>query len=74
MSTPRFNPGSRIGNHSIRKFLGNGPLGERYEVFYGSTNHLHCLTVPPEGVADPGYAAYLKMAATRRSAAISPSA
>jgi len=63
MSTPRFNPGSRVGNHSIRKFLGNGPLGERYEVFYGSTNHLHCLTVPPEGVADPGYAAYLKMAA-----------
>ena len=63
MSTPRFSPGSRVGNHSIRKFLGNGPLGERYEVFYGSTNHLHCLTVPPEGVADPGYAAYLKMAA-----------
>ena len=63
MSTPRFNPGSHVGSHSIRKFLGNGPLGERYEVFYGSTNHLHCLTVPPEGVPDPGYAAYLKMAA-----------
>ena len=63
MSIPRLSPGSRLGSHSIRKFLGNGPLGERYEVFYGSTNHLHCLTVPPEGVADPGYASYLKMAA-----------
>ena len=50
MSSPRFHPGARVGSHSIRKFLGNGPLGERYEVFYGSTNHLHCLTVPPEGL------------------------
>ena len=63
MSTPRLSPGSHVGSHSVRRFLGTGPLGERYEVFYGSTNHLHCLTVPPEGVPDPGYAAYLRMAA-----------
>ena len=61
--SPRFNPGSHVGSHSIRKFLGVGPLGERYEVFYGSTNHLHCLTVPPEGAPAPDYAGFLRRAA-----------
>ena len=61
--SPRFNPGSHVGSHSIRKFLGVGPLGERYEVFYGSTNHLHCLTVPPAGEPAPDYAGFLRRAA-----------
>lgn len=57
---PRFAPGSRVGPHTIRACLGEGPLGEVYTALFGSTGHVVCLTVPPPGMPDPGYQAWMR--------------
>ena len=57
---PRFAPGSRVGPHTIRACLGEGPLGEVYTALFGSTGHVVCLSVPPPGMPDPGYKAWMR--------------
>ena len=50
---PRLSPGDRLGPHSVVAFLGADETGERYEVFFGTTNHETDLYVPPAGAAAP---------------------
>ncbi len=60
---PRLRVGARVGPHTVRACLGEGPLGEVYTVLFGTTGHVACLTVPPPGLPDPGYAAWLRRVA-----------
>lgn len=60
---PRFSLGSRIGRCTVAAYLGREKLGERYAVFYGTTNHLLDLIVPPAGESTPtleDYRAYMR--------------
>lgn len=60
---PRLSPGDRLGPHSVVAFLGADEAGERYEVFFGTTNHETDLLVPPAGAAAPSAADYAAFAA-----------
>ena len=60
---PRLRVGAHVGPHTIRACLGEGPLGEVYTALFGTTGHVVCLTVPPPGLPDPGYAAWLRRVA-----------
>ena len=46
--SPRLPAGARIGRCTVAAFIGREPLGERYAVHYGSTQHLLDLVVPPD--------------------------
>ena len=62
----RLSPGDRLGPHSVVAFLGSDETGERYEVFFGTTNHEADLYVPPAGADAPSaedYAAFAAAAA-----------
>lgn len=60
---PRLSPGDRLGPHSVVAFLGADEKGERYEVFFGTTNHETDLYVPPAGSPTPTAADYAAFAA-----------
>ena len=61
--SPRLAPGDRVGPHTVRRFLGDGPLGERYAAVFGTTKRLHLLVVPAKGAPDPDYEEALRAAA-----------
>ena len=60
---PRLSPGDRLGPHSVVAFLGADETGERYEAFFGTTNHETDLYVPPAGAVAPSAADYAAFAA-----------
>ena len=47
-NSPRLEPGARIGRCVVAAFLGREALGERYAVYYGTTQHVLDLVVPPD--------------------------
>lgn len=61
--SPRFPAGARLGRCTVVAYLGREALGERYAVFYGTTNHVLDLVVPPAGASSPtleDYRAYMR--------------
>lgn len=61
----RIEPGTRIGNQTVRGLLSSDPIGDRYETVFGTTSHKLDLVVGRGGSPD-GYRDYLDRTAPVR--------